>query len=686
MGARLWRIIVASAGGREAIRGGVPVADVPFNSLLLFSSAASGLTWLAGGAWISHKRAIRYQSALCAWGRWGWMWWMAPVLWEAVATAADLMGVTSVPVLLHDSIPLQESGLWAGWVTTFVALLRKPATEPAASKPPARIPRDAWCAMALYFLCFAAMNWLLYEALLVPHGDSAMYEEHIWNLLHGKGFRSYLDNGRLFLGEHVQVIHLLVIPLYVFWPSHVLLELCQSAALALGAIAVFRIAQRHTGSAGAASLLGLAYLLYFPMQYLDIAITFKTFRPNSFEIPLFLFALDALERSRYRTFLACLGLTLLCQEDAAAVIAPLGIWVALRQANFTGVADRTGRRRLAWAGCGMALFGVLYVALVIQVVLPWFRSGEDVHFARYFGDLGTKSGEIAANVALHPGRLLARFLNVESAKFAMQLLVPLGFLPLVSPGRLAVGAPLFIVLCLSDITDSPFHHFHAPLVPILVWAAASGLGNAVLVVEAVHSRWRRWHRAKLDDSHRGRIPSEQFVPSGKSLPVDGAFRTDQTVHASRRTGSSDNVVIAAAVWAVCNALFTGFFLGMTPLGIGFWSPDSRAYWRNLYVPGERARRFPAAFALVPAESRVASTDYIHPRFTHHARSYDYSHYRPNVPEDAEYIVIDTRHPYSEIHSPAEVKEYRKAPDQWELLDDRTEGYFIVLKRRPPPAN
>jgi uncharacterized membrane protein len=68
-----------------------------------------------------------------------------------------------------------------------------------------------------------------------------MYEEHIWNLLHGKGFRSFLDQGRLFLGEHVQVIHLAVIPLYLLWPSHVLLELCQSACLALGAIPVFRL-------------------------------------------------------------------------------------------------------------------------------------------------------------------------------------------------------------------------------------------------------------------------------------------------------------------------------------------------------------------------------------------------------------------------------------------------------------
>src|SRR6185369_12307900 len=112
--------------------------------------------------------------------------------------------------------------------------------------------------------------------------------------------------------------------------------------------------------------------------------------------------------------------------------------------------------------------------------------------------------------------------------------------------------------------------------------------------------------------------------------------------------------------------------------IGFWDPHARIYWKNLYVPGERSRQFPAAFALIPSESRVASTDYIHPRFTHHARSYDYSHYRPEVPQDCDYIAIDTRHPYSEISRPEQVKEYRDDPEHWELLEDRTNGYFIVL--------
>ena len=55
-----------------------------------------------------------------------------------------------------------------------------------------------------------------------------------------KDFRSYLDQG-LFWGEHIQFIHLLLLPVYLLWPSHLLLEFCETAALAIGAIPLYRM-------------------------------------------------------------------------------------------------------------------------------------------------------------------------------------------------------------------------------------------------------------------------------------------------------------------------------------------------------------------------------------------------------------------------------------------------------------
>ncbi len=140
---------------------------------------------------------------------------------------------------------------------------RRTGTEVPPPVAPDRRPRTVLLAgMVVYVVVFTAMNWGLWFNLRLPHGDSAMYEEHLWNLEHGKGFRSYLDQG-LFLGEHLQVVHVLLAPLHLLFPSHLTLEFAQSLILALGAWPLYRIARRHSGSEWAACLLGLAYLAYF---------------------------------------------------------------------------------------------------------------------------------------------------------------------------------------------------------------------------------------------------------------------------------------------------------------------------------------------------------------------------------------------------------------------------------------
>ena len=648
----LWTSLVRPLGPTHDLR-----ADVAFGPLFGLTALASALLWLTGGIVLRAVRGVSFRDGLVTWSR-AWLWALFMCVWLALSL---IPGSAVLEGFLGSTLPLWLAASSTGWVTHGAALLFDwKLDRPSAALPPVelsrRIPWVVWTAMALYVAVFGALTVGLWQSLRIPHGDSAMYEEHLWNLLHGKGFRSYLDNGRLFLGEHVQVVHVLLLPLYVLWPHHLLLEFCQSLGLAAGAVPVYWIAQRHSGSRRAATLMVLVYLLYPPMQFLDIAVDFKTFRPNAFEIPFLLFGLDALERGRVRQFLVWTALTLSCQEDAAPILAPLGLWIAL----FQPIQNPKSKIQNHLVGLSLALFSVVYLVVVIRFVLPAFRAGGDVHFANYFSDLGGSTGEIVQNLFRDPGRFAARLLRRETLLFGLALLLPLGGLPLFSPGRLSVALPLFGILCLSNVTDDPRHHFHAPLVPIVVWAAAAGLARAVPVWNRMLSLWRR-----------GRDAFRQYLrfrlrPNGKRLP--GAPPARPRIPAALGT---------AACGALCLAVAFHAMSGLTPLSIAFWDPGSPAHWR-IYLPDERAERFPAAYALVPRDARVASTDFVHPRFTHHERSYDYSDYRPVIPTDTEYIVIDTRHPYSGIQRIEQVKEFRDHPDEWEVL---MQGAYLVLKRR-----
>ena len=146
---------------------------------------------------------------------------------------------------------------------------------------------------------------------------------------------------------------------------------------------------------------------------------------------------------------------------------------------------------------------------------------------------------------------------------------------------------------------------------------------------------------------------------------------------------------ANLLWALVGcALGTAVTGSMMPMGANFWSEESAYGRRQLYVPGLRAVEFAEILAMLPETSRVASTDYVHTRLTHFERSYDYSgypravnNYQPGVPADTDYIVIDTSHPYSAVRSLDQVRELQTEPDQWKVLPDTTDGFFIVLKRR-----
>ena len=739
-----------------------PVIDVSFwglglelliADLLLVCLAAAALRLILGLPFLFSCRTLLQRVV---------PWWLIPGGWAVGRDLCSLAGLNPLSVLLTASVVYLLAISSAGWIADSGGLLLREAYRRSQwvwsaadeSRRTLSLPPTLWVAIGLYVSLFFAMNLGLWENLLVPHGDSAMYEEHLWNLLHGKGFRSYLDHGRLFLGEHVQVIHLLLIPLYLLWPSHLLLELAQSLALGLGAVWVYRLAARHSGSSTAAMLLAVGYLCYLPMQYLDIAIDFKTFRPNAFEIPLLLWALDLWDRRRRGWFGLAVLLTLLCQEDAAPVLAPLGVWIAAT-AVWSFIGSKTRNRTLTRSenrhrpgdlsrggdrareditsrrhkldfliGCGLAIGSTVYLLLVLKVVLPYFRGGADVHYASYFSSLGHSTSEIVWNVITQPQLVLSKWLTAETGLFALALLVPLGGLSCLAPGRCLVAVPLFLVLSLNELSTRPVHHFHAPLIPILFWSAAAGLGS-------LPNWFRRWHQLRRDGfrvswqswraasrwtttSPAQPVPFEQRSTGEESSPQQPAFlrrsaersalnrwidpnavyltgrmlAPESIAHGDRSTrGAMNRPALSEHLWAIragllalSAALITQCFQGLNPLSVSFWDPGSRGYWRALYLPNERARQARRLVAEIPQTARVASTDFIHPRFTHYERSYDYSDYRPTVPADAQYLVIDIRHPYSQVHSPDDIKELRERPPRWKLRTDDYGGYFYVLER------
>jgi len=565
---------------------------------------------------------------------WLLLWLLAPALLGAGFTAflftTSAFSLALLLALLLNALPASEKQLTAD-------------TGSRRSLLPVLLVALLWQTVSFQ------LNRSLYDNLLVPHGDSAMYEEHLWNTWHGKGFRSYLDQG-LFLGEHIQVVHLLLLPLHMLWPHYLLLEWLSTACLALCVVPIFSLARRWSGSSRAARWLALAWLLYFPMHYLDIAIDLKTLRPSCYGLPALFWGIDFAERRRLKSAAGCFLIALLTQEDFALITGGIGLvmW-ALRWRN----ADPDQRAIARWSA-GLAVASVAWVLLAVLVVIPAFRGGEVVHYSRYFGDLGNSPGDLIRTALTQPAKVAAILFSQRTLLYVLVLSIPVGLLPLRRPLLLSAGLATFSMLSLiqlgngadstepsAELPPVPYHHFHAPLLPVIFWAAAASL--------------------KMSGGIRRRSWSERLgLPR---LPADKARLA----------------CLCAALTAASGSLL--------PCGAVYWSDQADWGRAKLYRPTDRGEKLQRVLAKIPPTARVAATDYVHTRLTHYERSYDYSdylravnNYRPGVPADTDYIIIDTGHRYSTIRRPEDIRELREEPEQWELLPDETDGLFLVLRR------
>lgn len=638
--------------------------------LLVAGSVVSGLWAVIRPAQYPGKRARRrfetaFQTALLLISRpWclagGWLiFWFITTSMTNVALSNFLLFAT----------PLWTALIVASSLNGFWNSCMPPAAMNQTAVTTSQVSPHFWKELLVVFVAIVAweatsfwMNEHLYAGLLVPHGDSAMYEEHLWNVWNGKGFRSYLDQG-LFLGEHIQIIHLLLLPLHKIWPSYLMMELIASSSLAICAVPIFSIAKRHSGSSKAAMWLALAWLLFFPMHFLDIAIDLKTLRPSCYGLPFLFMGIDFAERRRLVLSSLCFLIALTTQEDFALVVGSIGAVLFLTCRPTDSSTSTAADRRFTRWSIGVFLFSVAWVLLAVLVVIPAFRGGEAVHYSRYFGDLGNSPGDLFRTALRSPGKVVAQLFSLRTLYYGLVLTIPIALIPWRRPIYLLAGVATFCMLSLIQLSNSsestgatglselppiPFHHFHAPLVPVLFWAAAVGLG------------------ATNDVRRAGR----RQPPGTNSFPYSQTFNAISTAR-------------LAFFCAACTAV-TG---SLMPIGATFWSNGSPFGWRKLYVPTERAVAFEKIIASLPENSRIASTDYVHTRLTHFERSYDYSgylravnDYKPGVPADTDYIVIDTGHRYSEIRSIEQVRELNEAPEDWEVIPNDSQGLFIVLRR------
>lgn len=354
-----------------------------------------------------------------------------------------------------------------GWMGHGSRPERLPARERAwefAAKYESRVALGLVMGFGLLFSALALARHRAFHSTAL---DLAVFDQVIWNTLHGRFMESTLSLGQCvphsFFGDHFSPALLLLVPFYAIFSGPETLLIVQSAALAAGAWPLYLLARTFLHRSEERLLWVLAYLLSAPLAFIAL----YDFHEVSLCIAPLGFAVYFLATSRTRRFLLCLFATFLIKEEFALIGIGFGLALAVRR-----------QWRLA---AFVTLVSVLVFVITLKIVIPAFAGTTYQYLGRY-KSLGDSELEIARTLLLDPLRVLRVLVQGEvGSKLAFVLsLFGVGF-GVAFRSRWAVIPALVPVgyLMLSDYGGEHTLHnqYAAPLIPLALGATIIGMAT-----------------------------------------------------------------------------------------------------------------------------------------------------------------------------------------------------------------
>jgi uncharacterized membrane protein len=496
-----------------------------------------------------------------------------------------------------------------GLLLIFLALLPRQVAALAARLTPALLAADGWLRRPRRWALLLALAIVVAAAVLAGYSiarhnafnskayDLGLHAQVWWNTSYGRLFAGSVEVDN-YLGDHVSPIILPLAPLYRLWPDARLLLLLQAAALAIGAWPLALLARRrllpHWPQSAhlAALLLALIYLSYPALGFVN---RFE-FHEEVFAVPLLLLAFWALEARRLGVMSLALLLAMLTKEDVGLTVAAFGLWAWWRGRSSPQRArsgDRpehsavpvtlsgsgtqpspardaseesprpTRDRRLQTVGLLWAAIGVTWSLLALFVVIPYFRGAESDTLARYAW-LGSGPFDILSSAIQNPGRIASHLLGEPRRLWMLvKVLLPVGFLPLLSPAILIALPTLAINWLAGNLYQaSIYFHYAALTIPVVFAAAVYGMERVAVSRFTLHvSRFtltllwlvacallalsfdQFWQpRTGQDDWENhglaAQVDPAAFRAAAALLPADGAVATTEAYapHIANRKG------------------------------------------------------------------------------------------------------------------------------------------------------
>lgn len=397
------------------------------------------------------------------------------------------------------------------------------------SRAPALVSRSLLLVATAGFALFGAFGSVrVHHKMLTSTFDLGLFENLFFNTLAGRhGVAVEIP----YFGQHAEFLLYALVPFYKVFPSAETLLALQALFMAGTAVPIYLIARRYMGDGGRALGLALVYLAY-PAVHGPLFFDFHFLALSGFFLAWAAYFL--LRRSKI-AFWVALVLAMSCREDVALGVA----LVALGSV----VADWP-RKRLALvvAVVGVAWFGFLK--------FYWMQLFLKNTFSPYYADLIPEGQRGFAGVGQtllsNPLYAFNTLLRADKLLLALQLFVPLAFVPLLRPRLWPLALPGFVVVGLATshgaILQINFHYI-THFVPYVFVAAclvlavqrsatqrAAVMAMLVLSLVATHrfgaffaDRFKTsFHEVSFDWTEEDETRWQDFTAIARHIPPDAS--------------------------------------------------------------------------------------------------------------------------------------------------------------------
>ncbi len=317
------------------------------------------------------------------------------------------------------------------------------------------------CAV-LYFIYFSVYTTLRHDMYISGRFDLGNMTQTVWNTANGNFFSLTNPDGVeqiSRLADHSDILLVLFAPLYLLWSDPKVLLIVQTFSLALGGIVVYLLAKEILKKERISLILALSFYLNFWVHEQNIF----DFHAVSVGTTLLLATFYFLVKKRYVLFSLFLLLSVMTKENVFMVASFFGLYLIFKEKKWI-------------LGTLLTIIPTLIFLYLVSKAIPDARG--QAHFAlSYYSYLGGTTQGIIQNLIFKPQIAIGHLLSMSTLDYLLQLLLPVGYLALLSPFYLIFTLPELAIYLLSDNPGlrSYQYHYGAIILPFIYISSIYGV-------------------------------------------------------------------------------------------------------------------------------------------------------------------------------------------------------------------